>query len=160
LIGPNFDRRYYPICSKCADLGVPVNIHTSTSLLADVRMDCDHPSDVDHVAANPDLNIVAYHGGWPWVLEMVGIALRHPNVYISPAGVRSRHFAKPDSGWQPLVQYGDTILRDRVPWGSKWPMLPIKRSMREIEELPLRPESRAAWMGDNAARLFGLGGNA
>lgn len=151
------DRRYYPIYSKCAEHDLPVVIHTSTNLLAGVRNDCGHPSHVDQVATDfPDLKIIAHHGGWPWVTEMMSIALRHPNLYISPAGMRPRHFSKPGAGWLPLLQFGDTLLRDRILWGSNWPMLPIRRSFEEVEALPLRKESLDGWCGDNAARLFGL----
>lgn len=151
------DRRYYPIYSKCAEYDVPLVVHTSTNLLAGVRNDCGHPSHLDQVATDfPELKIVAHHGGWPWVLEMVSIALRHPNMYISPAGMRPRHFAKPGAGWLPLLQFGDTLLRDRILWGSNWPLLPIRRSHAEIRDLPLREETLDAWLGNNAARLFNL----
>lgn len=152
---------YYPIYGKCAEHDVPVIVHTSTNLLAGVRNDCGHPSHLDQVAIDfPDLKIIAHHAGWPWVLEMVSLALRHPNLYISPAGMRPRNFSKSGSGWLPLIQFGDTILRDRVLWGSNWPMLPIRRSLQEVRELPLRKESLNAWLGGNAARLFGLKGAA
>lgn len=151
------DQHYYPVYRKCADLGVPINIHASTNLLQGVRNDCGHPSHIDQVAVDfPDLVIIAHHGGWPWVLEMMSIALRHPNLYVSPSGMRPRHFDKPGGGWLPLIQFGDTVLRDRILWGSNWPMLPIRRSRDEIAALPLREESRAAWLGGNAARLFGI----
>lgn len=151
------DRRYYPIYSKCCELDIPVIVHTSTNLLTGVRNDCGHPSFLDQVATDfPELTIIAHHAGWPWVLDMVSIALRHPNMYISPAGMRPRHFNKPGGGWQPLIQFGDTVLRDRVMWGSNWPMLPIRRSHDELRALPLRPESLDAWLGGNAARVFKL----
>lgn len=151
------DRLYYPIYSKCCELGVPIVIHTSTNLLAGVRNDCGHPSYLDQVAVDfPELTIIAHHAGWPWVLEMVSVALRHPNMYISPAGMRPRHFSKEGGGWLPLIQFGDTVLRDRIMWGSNWPMLPIRRSLDEVRALPLRPESLAAWLGGNAARVFNL----
>ncbi len=151
------DKRYYPIYAKCAELGVPLVMHASTHLLAHVRNDCSHPSRIDQVAMDfPGLTIIAHHGGWPWVLELVSVAMRHPNLYISPAGMRPRNFAKTGSGWEPLLQFGDTLLRDRILWGSNWPMLPIRRSIQEIADLPLRLASREAWLGANAARLFGL----
>ncbi len=151
------DRRYYPIYSKCDELGIPIVVHTSTNLLGGVRNDCGHPSRLDQVATDfPTLKIIAHHGGWPWVLELMSIALRHPNLYVSPAGMRPRHFAKPGGGWLPLLQFGDTILRDRVLWGSNWPMLPIRRSLEEVRQLPLRDATLDAWLGGNAARLFEL----
>ncbi len=151
------DPAYYPIYAKCQELDVPVNIHASTHLLRSARNDASHPSKLDQVAMDfPDLTLIAHHGGWPWVLELVSVALRHPNLYISPAGMRPRNFVKPGSGWDALLQFGDTLLRDRVLWGSNWPMLPIKRSLDEIDALPLRPASQEAWLGGNAARLFGF----
>lgn len=151
------DPAFYPIYSKCSELGVPINIHGSTHLLRNAPNDCSHPSRLDRVAIDfPDLAIVAHHGGWPWVLELMSVALRHPNFYISPAGMRPRNFAKPGSGWDALLQFGDTLLRDRILWGSNWPMLPIRRSLDEIKALPLREASLDAWLGGNAARLFNL----
>ena len=32
----------------------------------------------------PDLRIVVSHGNWPWVSEILHVAFRRPNVYLSP----------------------------------------------------------------------------
>jgi predicted TIM-barrel fold metal-dependent hydrolase len=48
----------------------------------------------------------------------------------------------------------DTVLRERVLFGTDWPMLRYERALEEIDLLGLRPESRAAYLAGNAERLL------
>ena len=77
------DNLYYPIYAKCSELGVPVVLHCSVSFDRGAQLDLEHPRRIDAIAtAFPDLKIVASHGGWPWVLELIAVAWRHPTVFI------------------------------------------------------------------------------
>jgi predicted TIM-barrel fold metal-dependent hydrolase len=48
----------------------------------------------------------------------------------------------------------DTVLRERVLFGTDWPMLRYERALEEIDLLGLRPQSRAAYLAGNAERLL------
>jgi hypothetical protein len=151
------DSRFWPVYAKCQELGLIVTIHTSISFNVDRSLYYSHPSHIDKIACDfPELRIVANHGGWPWVLDMMAVAWKHPNVYIELGGVSPKYFAAPGSGWEPLMRYGNTLLQDQVLFATD-SMLPPKRCVDEIRALPLKDEVKEKWLGRNAARLLELG---
>ena len=84
MIGlPATDRHYYPVFEKCAELQVPVSIHTSANWTSKRSSDLGHPRHLDQVACDfPSLRLIMSHGGYPWVLEACLVAWKHPNVYL------------------------------------------------------------------------------
>lgn len=155
-LAPN-DRRNYPLFERCEHWGIPVNIHSSMHFARGISMRYGHPSHLDDVAIDfPNLKIVAAPPGFPWVLELIAVAWRHPNVHIGLAAVRPRYLAKPGSGYEPLVTYGNSILQDRIIFGSSYPLLSPFVGADEIRALPLKEEVKDKWLHHNAARLLGL----
>jgi uncharacterized protein len=151
------DRRFYPLYSKCVELDIPVNLHCSINFSTMSRMDYGKPIYLDDVAVDfPELKIIAMTSGWPWVSELIGVAWRHPNVYIETAAVRPRYLAMPNTGWGELMHYGNTVIQDKILFSSSWPLLPIERTIQEIRELPLKGSVMDKWLYGNAARLLGL----
>ena len=151
------DKKYYPLYAKCVELDVPVILHTSINFSRELKLDAGNPMYIDEVAIDfPELKIVASHAGWPWVLQMIAVAWRHPTVYMDLAGIRARHLAKPGSGWESLLNYGNSVVGDRVMFATDWPMLDWKTAVAEIEQLPLKPQVIRGWLGENAARLLKL----
>ncbi|MBM3367649.1 MAG: 4-hydroxyphenyl-beta-ketoacyl-CoA hydrolase, partial [Betaproteobacteria bacterium] len=55
-----------------------------------------------------------------------------------------------------LVQYANTLLKDRILFGSDNPVILPDRWIAEFEKLPIKPEVRPLIMKENAARLLGL----
>ena len=154
---PANDKKYYPLYAKCCELDIPVSLHISTNYIPQYTMREGHPMHVDEVAVDfPELKIIASHAGWPWVAELVAVAWRHPNVYLETSGTYARFFATPGSGWEPLLHYGDSIIKHKVMYGSKWPLLDLKQSVEEMRALPLKPEVKEMWLWGNAKRLLGL----
>ena len=150
-------KKFYPLYSKAVELNIPVFIYTTMTYRTDFPMDIGRPLYVDEVAMDfPEMKIIAGLGGWPWVPEMVGIARRHQNVYISTAGHRPRYFAVPGSGWEMLMQFGNTLLQDRIVFASSWWTygLPIKEVVQEMRALPLKETVKEKWLYENGARLF------
>jgi predicted TIM-barrel fold metal-dependent hydrolase len=104
----------------------------------------------------PELKIVAGHGGWPWVNEMMAVLWRHDNVYTDIGAIRPRYIGSPGAGWETLVRYGNTLLQDKIVFATAWPAQDFKENIREVRGLPLKDDVKAKWLGLNAKRILGL----
>jgi len=151
------DKLYYPIYAKCVELDIPVWIHSSINYVPQLTMDFGRPIYLDEVAGHfPELKIIAGHGGWPWVNEMVAFLWRHPNAHMDISGIRPKYLGMPGSGWETLIQYGNTLLQDKVLFGTSWPAQQFKKSIEEIKKLPIKKEVMVKWLGGNSQRLLQL----
>lgn len=154
---PINDPKMYPLYAKCVELDVPLNLHCSMSFSSAARMDCGHPRFLDEVMMHfPDLRVCASPPGFPWVLELIAVAWRHANVHIGVTAVRPKYLNVANSGYGPLLQYGNTVLQDRIIWGSAFPMQPIERTLAEVMELPIKDGVKRKWTHDNCARFLRL----
>jgi len=148
--------RFWPVYAKCQELGLIVSVHSSINFTVDRPIEYSHVSHLDKIACDfPELVLVANHGGWPWVTEMVAVAWKHSNVYIEIGAVSPKYIAAPGSGWEPLMRYGNTLLQDQVLFATD-SMLPHKRCVDELKALPLKEEVKDKWLYENAAKLFSL----
>lgn len=48
----------------------------------------------------------------------------------------------------------DSVIRERVIFGTDWPMFRYERALEEIGRLELREESRQRFLHDNAKALL------
>ena len=55
-----------------------------------------------------------------------------------------------------MVQNANTLLQDKVLFGTDFPMLTPERWLKEFEELPFKPEVRPKILLENAKRLLKL----
>ncbi|MGB3909078.1 MAG: amidohydrolase family protein [Pseudolysinimonas sp.] len=148
----------YPLYAEIQDLGVPALFHVGQCGIgagmrgsAGIRLKYSHPLAIDDVAVDfPDLKIVMAHPAFPWQDEALAVASRHSNVFIDLSGWSPKYF--PPN----LVQYANTILREKVLFGSDFPLLPPDRWIADFEGLPIKPEVRPLIMKRNAATLLGL----
>jgi predicted TIM-barrel fold metal-dependent hydrolase len=155
-IRPN-DKKFYPLYAKAVELGIPVFVYCTMNYRTDFPMDLAHPVCLDEVARDfPEMTLVADCGGWPWVADMIGVARRHQNVYIDTAAHRPKYFATPGSGWEMLMQFGNTLLQDRVVFASGWRnyQMPIGDVVAEMRALPLKDQVKEKWLYRNAASIF------
>lgn len=151
------DERYYPVYEKCVELDIPIWIHASVNFSPQIPLEYGHPLKLDRVAVRyPDLKIIAGHAGWPWVTEMMAVAWRHKNVYMDISGIRQKYMGMPNTGWGPLIHYGNSVLQDKVLFGTAWPLLPLDQAVEDVKALPLKEEVKVKWLGENARRLLNL----
>jgi uncharacterized protein len=151
------DPRMYPLYAKCIELDIPLNLHTSVNFSIDTAMDHGQPKKLDTVMVHfPELRVCASPPGFPWVHELIAVAWRHPNVSIGLVAVRPKVLGIENSGYGGLLQYGNTVLQDRIIFGSSYPALPVDRCLAEIDALPLKDGVKRKWVHDNAARFLGL----
>jgi uncharacterized protein len=146
---PPNSRIYYPLYAECIELGIPVLVLTGhTAVLAPSEV--GRPGHLDDVALFfPELTIVAGHAGYPWTEELISLAWKHANVYIETSGHRPRYF--PPS----LVHFLNSYGRDKVMFGTGYPLMNYAEPVAQLQALGLRPESLRKLCWDNAARLWG-----
>jgi uncharacterized protein len=148
---PPSDPLFYPLYLKCVELGTRFCTqvgHTGPLMPSETGRPIPY---LDQVALDfPELTIVGGHIGHPWTDEMIGVAWKHENVYIDTSAYAPRYYPSQ------LLNFANTYGRAKVLFGTNWPQLPLRRCTAEAAELPLDPEARTAFMGANAARVFGL----
>jgi predicted TIM-barrel fold metal-dependent hydrolase len=144
------DRRLYPIYAYCEDKGIPVTIMAGGSAGPDLSY--TFPVHVDRVAGDfPRLRIAITHGGWPWVHEMLHIAFRRPNVYLSPD-----QYLCNMPGMEAWIQAANGFLADRFLYASSYPFIGVSAYAQWFRALPIRRELLDDLMGRNAQRFLGL----
>ncbi len=149
------DPKMIALYRKCVELDIPVNIHCGINFSTDSLMEYGRPMLLDRVmVAIPKLRVVASPPGWPWVHELIGVAWRHANVHIAVSAVRPKYLAVAGSGYEGLLQYGNTLLQDRIFFGSSFPMQPVERAVEEVLALPLKDAVKEKWLYRNAARFL------
>ena len=159
---PASDRRYYPMYAKAVELGIPVRVYSTMNYGTDRPYDLGHPRNLDQICVDfPELTLIAGLGGWPWVHDMVALIRRHPNLYMDTSSHRPKHFGTKGSGWELLMQFGNTLCQDKVLTGISWGggaagNDSYETLVQEYLELPLKDPVKEKWLYYNAARIFGI----
>jgi uncharacterized protein len=154
---PN-DRSVYPLYEAVAEAGLPALFHTGHSGIGaglpgggGIRLKYSNPMYVDDVAVDfPELKIVLAHPSFPWQDEAISVALHKRQVYIDLSGWSPKYFPPQ------LVQYANTLLRDRVLFGSDFPLITPDRWLEDFARADFRDDVRPLVLKENAARLLGL----
>lgn len=150
---PPDDRRFYPLYAACIDLGIPVCLqvgHTGPLRPSEPGRPIPY---LDHVALEfPELVVVGGHIGYPWTDEMVSLATKYENVYIDTSAYVPKRYPRA------LVEFLRGHGRRKVLWGTNFPMLLHPKCTAGIEDLGLDEEAMRLFLGENAARVFRLGG--
>lgn len=139
------------IYETCEASGLPVLVHTGTSIFPGARSKYGNPMELDDVAIDfPDLRLIMAHGGRPlYMNEAFFILRRHRHVWLDLSGIPPRS----------LLQYFPRIeeLESQLLWGTDWPS-PGVRSMRENVDqflsLPLPERVKRAALEINPERLL------
>lgn len=152
------DRMAYPLYEVIAESRLPAVFHTGQTAVGSgqrggggVLLKHSNPLHLDEVAADfPDMQVVMAHPSVPWQDEALSIALHKPNVWIDLSGWSPKYFPPQ------LVRYSNTLLKDRVLFGTDYPALTPERWLRDFAALDVKDEVRPLILKDNAARLLGL----
>jgi uncharacterized protein len=154
---PN-DREFYPLYEVIAEAGLIALFHSGTTGIGagmpgggGVRLKYSNPMCIDDVAADfPDLRIILAHPSFPWQEEALAIAVHKPNVYIDLSGWSPKYFP------EILIQYTNTRLKDKMLFGSDFPLIAPDRWLADFEKLPIKDDVRPRVLKYNAAKLLGL----
>ena len=146
--------RYYPIYAKCCELKIPLMMQVGHCLRYQrerILPSVGRPITLDQIAIDfPELVLIGIHLGYPWTEEMISVAWKHEHVYIGSDAYAPRHW--PES----FVHFINTWGKDKVLFGTDWPVIDPERAIKEIDALELRPESKQKFLRDTALRLFRL----
>jgi len=149
---PATDRRYYPLFAACVDLGIPVCLqvgHTGPLCPSEPGRPIPY---IDEAALDfPELVIVCGHIGYPWSTEMIAVATKHENVFIDTSAYTASRFP-PE-----LVAYMKKNGRDKVLFGTNYPMITASICLRDIDAHQLDEQTTRLFLFENARRVFNLG---
>ena len=133
--------------------GIPVMIHTGTSIFPGARNAYAQPILADDVGVDfPDLVVILAHGGRPlWMNEAFFLVRRHRNMYMDISGIPP----------QKLLEYFPRLeeIADKVLFGTDWPgpgVPGVRGNIEKFRALPISAEAQQKILYDNAARLFPL----
>lgn len=144
------DGRLYPIYAYCEDNAIPVIIMAGGSAGPDLSY--TNPEHIDKVARDfPNMKVAVTHGGWPWVTEILHIAYRRPNLYVSPD-----QYLRDMPGMSDYLVAARGYLRERFIYGSSYPFLPVDDCAAWFRSLSFDEATLARLMELNAREFLGL----
>ncbi|MEZ5921817.1 MAG: amidohydrolase family protein [Parvularculaceae bacterium] len=148
---PPNDRRYYPVYAACVDAGLPFCTqigHTGPLKRSETGRLIPYLEDV--MIDFPELKIVGGHVGFPWLDEVRTMIRKFPNFYIDTSAY-ALHRLPAD-----FVELMKGEGRDRIMFGTNFPMLTASRCLEKLDALGLDEAGRQAFLGGNARRVFGI----
>jgi predicted TIM-barrel fold metal-dependent hydrolase len=154
---PN-DRMAYPLYAALEERGQVALFHSGQTGIGagvrgggGIRLKYANPLSLDDVAADfPDLKIVIAHPSFPWQDEALAVATHKPLVHIDLSGWSPKYFPPQ------LVRYANSLIKEKVLFGSDYPLITPDRWLADFADLPIKPEVRDLILRDNAIRLLGL----
>ncbi|MER5548427.1 amidohydrolase family protein [Streptomyces sp. NPDC001118] len=154
---PN-DRMAYSLYEAIEEAGAIAVFHTGQTGIGagapgggGIRLRYSNPMLVDDVAVDfPGMPIILAHPSFPWQDEALAVATHKPQVYIDLSGWSPKYFPPQ------LVQYANSLLKDKVLFGSDYPLISPDRWLADFAKLPVKDEVRPKILKENAARLLGL----
>lgn len=154
---PN-DRAAYPLYEAMEELGLIALFHTGQTGIgagvpggAGIRLKYSNPILIDDVAADfPGMPIILAHPSFPWQEEALSVALHKKQVYIDLSGWSPKYFPPL------LIQYANSLLKDKVLFGTDYPLLDPDKWLADFATQNFKDEVRPKILKENAARLLGL----
>jgi predicted TIM-barrel fold metal-dependent hydrolase len=141
------------IYATAQELGMPVMIHTGTSIFPGARNVYADPIFADDIGVDfPELRVILAHGGRPlWMPAATFLVRRFQNFWMDISSIPPQN----------LLRYFPELerLADRVLFGSDWPApgVPGMRTNAErVAELPIAAEAKRKILFENAERLYPL----
>lgn len=142
------DNRLMPLYELCQTLEVPAFIMSGPTT-PDLAF--NDPFAVDVVAKTfPKLKLVCSHGFYPRVHDIVTVAFRNENVFVSP----DMYTFSP--GGKLYIEAANGFMKDQFLFGSSYPFRPMRQGVDDFCNLGLSAEAFAAATYLNAGRIFGM----
>jgi hypothetical protein len=150
LLSHPADERLNPLYETCIGLNIPVVVMSGPYAGADIA--ASHPTQIDQLATRyPALKIVLGHGAWPWIEETLGVAFKHPNIFVSPDIYL---FAPGGAGYVDAI---NGALQDQFLFATAYPLRPLGQTVADCRAFPLTSDVADKFFSKNALGLLGRG---
>jgi len=154
---PN-DRAAYELYEVIAEERLPAIFHSGQTGIGagmpgggGVRLKYSDPMHLDDVAVDfPDMPIIIAHPSFPWQENALAVATHKPNVYIDLSGWSPKYFPPI------LVQYANGLLKNKMLFGSDFPVITPDRWLSDFDQIGIKPEVKPLILKRNAIRVLGL----
>ena len=157
----NFDPSadaFAPLFETIEEMEVPIVVHTGQTGIGSglpgghgLRLSLSNPMLLDDLAARfPALQIIMAHPSVPWQDEALAVATHKANTWIDLSGWSPKYFPAN------LVRQANSILQNKVLFGSDFPLIAPDRWINDFAALELKDEVRPKILKTNAMRLLGL----
>jgi uncharacterized protein len=131
--------------------GIPVMVHTGTSIFPGARNKFGDPVYVDDVAVDfPKLKILIAHGGRPlWMDTAFFLVRRHPNVFLDISGIPPKT----------LLTYFPRLeeIAAKTLFGTDWPgpgVPEIEKNLADFRALPLSEATKEQILSKTALGIW------
>ena len=148
---PPNDRRYYPVYTACVEAGVPFCTqigHTGPLKRSETGRLIPYLEDV--LLDFPELVVIGGHVGFPWLDELTTMTIKFPNFYVDTSAY-ALHRLPPA-----FVEWMKGLGKNRVMFGTNWPMLSPQKCLEGLPTFGLTPEQSTAFLSGTARRVFSL----
>ncbi len=140
------DPVFFPVYEACIHFDVPVCLMSGPTT---PDFDYAHPNAVARVARKyPSLNIICFHGYYPFVNEIIGAAFRYDNIYLVP----DMYLFQPGS--QLYVEAANSFLGEQFLFGSSYPFRDMKQTVDDFAALGFHEALLDQLFYKTAARLL------
>ena len=144
--GPLNDKQLWPFYEKACELDVALTVHTGMSYVCPQPSKYSLPSLLDDVCLDfPDLKIIAYHMGWPYHEELMGLAGKHRNLYLSLSGIVGWFAHSPYRGYHMIGEALQWVPDDKIVMGLDAAFDDMGKSVDYIRNLQMPDELQEKW---------------
>ncbi|HWC17669.1 MAG TPA: amidohydrolase family protein, partial [Terriglobales bacterium] len=131
--------------------GIPVMVHTGTSIFPGARNKFGDPIYVDDVAVDfPKLKILLAHGGRPlWMETAFFLVRRHTNVFLDISGIPPKSLLK----YFPRLEE----IAKKTLFGTDWPgpgVPAIEQNLRDFRALSLSATAKQQILSETALSIW------
>lgn len=157
VVGPSFwgdaqyppsDAVYYPLYTKCAEIGLPLCLNTGLPG-PPIPGEVQNPIHLDRVCARfPELRLCMIHGADPWWEVAIRLLIKYENLRLMTSAWSPKRL--PES----LLHYMRTRGQTKVMYASDWPVLRMHRVIPEALALDLPSEVLDNYLFNNAHDFF------